>query len=830
MEGIDKKLDDALVSDLPGGFDVGIASNLNDSCERENDIASEHEKTNKDDHQHSNENGGATSTRKSTEESRMVPVLDTLSRSINGVYQFESLLYFQTVLEMQKRESKIVSSIAEEPIHWLALLYDDNCPHSSSLSTIVEDAATSIMNSGENETLYDPIFVGRVKIDSENLELLWTMFGIPATPALALISVPHPSSSSTFMVEYTGRSSTAQSLVSGVLHYFDTLSLTSQPLDSRNVHAHFAPNGNDSSAETKPESIAEPETHPLLSIQPRVFPSLRAVQTFFNTHRHRLFGDLLTSGRPVLSARASTIAERFYINWLWGDESSTASAMLLIQCRTHKQKSNDELNRLHRYHEEFDKMARALQGRRDRLFFIVQPDYTGVEDDQVIPCRELENGAVHVYEFPTKSFSTHNDALDSLLLKPIELLPSFVIYYKFGIAEEDSDPMKASPYHIPSFTPSRLVEFMIKVCTDTVLWYDKQTIAPIVFSTFRKVHAILIVDMHQDVLAAAAVAADYSTSHGKNVFWNVGTDTPAMLDDNQIAAANKRAVLHFQNICQAYKTDTARWILNDDSMVCLIVPSTETRILSTFGVVDLWYRADKVATKGSIENSNERDTAPPPVFPALLITDQRFGGTLRYYKNLNNPTDEIERILEEFMIDFWEEKLNYTVKSSKQGARTNEAGVRIITSDTVRSELYETPTSPMKEQPHALILFIAPTCGHCKRVIVLWNRLSRFLRHIGWDPFLKLFQIDVTENDVAATSLNVSVAWIPDVYYISPDRQNIIRYNVTDDLGDGVGAVRDTIEIMEWLIYDLGEAFLPKVQIERLLANLQSEEFLVEVE
>jgi hypothetical protein len=88
-----------------------------------------------------------------------------------------------------------------------------------------------------------------------------------------------------------------------------------------------------------------------------------------------------------------------------------------------------------------------------------------------------------------------------------------------------------------------------------------------------------------------------------------------------------------------------------------------------------------------------------------------------------------------------------------------------------------------------------------------WNRSCHVLQNSNWDTFLQLHRIDISENDISVTPLNNTVEWIPEVYYISPDRTKWIRYNISYELGDGIGGIRDPYEIIHWLINDVGSNF-----------------------
>ena len=266
-------------------------------------------------------------------------------------------------------------------------------------------------------------------------------------------------------------------------------------------------------------------------------------------------------------------------------------------------------------------------------------------------------------------------------------------------------------------------------------------------------------------------------------------------------------------------------------MVCLVVPSTEIRVLTALGV-NWWARLDRAARVDDElpEASSAGSRNPQEHLPALLITDQRYSGTRRYYYD---DGDERYHGYKQFITSFWQDELRYEIKTSPRKSYTNQAGVRILTAESFDTELLVSTVNEsacnlqqQQQQQHALILFLAPTCGHCKRFLVIWNNLAQLLQHIGWNAFLTLYQVDVTENDIA-TTLNVTADWLPDLYYLRSSNNNtianapnkMIRYSHTDAVGDGVGAVRDSTEILEWLVHL--DDFASGERASQLLSNLQ---------
>ena len=302
-----------------------------------------------------------------------------------------------------------------------------------------------------------------------------------------------------------------------------------------------------------------------------------------------------------------------------------------------------------------------------------------------------------------------------------------------------------------------LEQFVVKKSTPSVMWYERISVAPIAFPTYRKIHAVLFVDVDE-----------YSQS--------------------------QNAIQAFRQICQWSKLN------QDEDFVCLIVPQTERRILITFGV-DLWTPLDIQATQGG---------PIQPVLPTLLITDQRFGGTRRYNLDateiLTSPS-----AMRDFVDKFWKDELTPALQSSDQAPRTNDSGVHVLTGASFREVLDQ-------KEKHTLLFLFAPTCGHCKRFSILWNELARVFAHLGWDSLIDVAKIDVTANEIISNEFVLDVDAVPDVYYFPrDDKTNPIRYDVVDEFGDGAGRLSDPLDIVEWLLDVANEDDLNEEELLSLL-------------
>jgi thiol-disulfide isomerase/thioredoxin len=419
-----------------------------------------------------------------------------------------------------------------------------------------------------------------------------------------------------------------------------------------------------------------------VDVYPRPFANEKELLNFMHTHRAFLleFSVVEPGLPPTLSE-----TEQLYVRWLLQEEGEGDDFVLLVQCRL----GNNEPSELY---ETFDTMSQVLTSRRDRLFVTISSD-----------CQA--DGSVVSWKIP----------LDF----------SFQTWDKLPHCTSSGD------------TTDALVEFMTKVSTPSILWFDRQATAPIAFPLYRKVHAVLFVDLH----------------------------------NNPDKDKNRSALRQFRNACRIQRRDSC-----DDDMVCLVVPSTETRILTTFGV-DLWTALDE----GRVDDQP---------LPAVLITDQRLGGTVRYSLDTlelaSSPT-----AIHEFISDVW---------AGRRALHPTQGAVG-LTSDT------RLPT-------HALVFFTAPTCGHCKRFAVVWNALADLLQQIEWTHLLKLYKMDVTTDDVSGWN-NVP-RWVPDLYYWN--RQRWIRYNETDEMGNGVGKINSPMDILAWFLAE----FEDDQVLETLLQDLEN--------
>lgn len=310
--------------------------------------------------------------------------------------------------------------------------------------------------------------------------------------------------------------------------------------------------------------------------------------------------------------------------------------------------------------------------------------------------------------------------------------------------------MSTKPSHL------RVDQFAVLRTSPSLLWFDRVSTAPIAFPAYRKIHAALIIPLRRDENARRSVAA-------------------------------------FGRICAKTRLERS------EDMVCLVIPDTEIRVLTTLGV-DIWSSLDRKVSNGAV--------FPKPV-PTLFITDQR-EAVLRLYHLNASAIMSSEDAIDAFIEDYWERKISPEIKSSSQATETNRHGVEIISGSTFTESILR------RTHKHSLLYISSPTCGHCKRFSIVWNELARMISSIGWNSTVDVLEMDITRNEIVSDGINIDPALLPAVYYFPLDKKSqVVEYMDNDQSGDGVGRVSEAIEIVEWML-TVGRGFDEEMLLEEL--------------
>ena len=692
------------------------------------------------------------------------------------------------------------SPLTSPPSTMLALIiiYSPTCSYSLQVLDRVEQSYQLLLEhfSANNER-DSRLPIAYAKMDASKHQTLLHEYSIESFPTLIFATATTAStldgahetslaSAETLLLEYSGLQTTAQDIFRATLHYYNRLVLTSGGIEQQSTGT----------------MEGESDEGEVVHVIPKEFESLRHMQDFLTDHAFGRNGPKNITTSPDEQ----------------NNETQVTDGLLLLQHSVIPQAiptgipETDVLFLRWLLQEETPDWETILLSVRDELEKgTVSDDHPGsdlfaIPDDFVVLafCRnkenhsELENTFLHL----SRAISNRRDRLFATVANcdGSDRDKSTVIVYRvpltFRGGDWDEPSMMPPPIYFRPKDSNELIEFVVKVATPSTMLLDRQTTAPIAFPLYRKVHAVLFVDTHF-ITRSGAVSDKDMYMQTQHAFW------------------------HFRRACRWHRRRTTDF-LNDD-MVCLIVPSSETRVLNTFGI-DVWGPFDEAVMRYPDVESVETQ-----VLPTILLTDQRRGNsTLRYYLDRIKDYQDIGN----FFVNFWNGQLQPEIRTDSRGPRTNSAGVRILTADSLERELFscdrQSTTDPPQDR-HSMIVFVTPTCGHCKRFLVLWNQLSELLTHIGWSKsFLTLYRMDVSTNDLPLT--NVTVRWVPDLYYVPPfsctnsqevsaTEQKLIRYDVKDNLGDDVGSVNDHVEILEWFLF---VADLTDERVHELLQHLET--------
>jgi len=686
---------------------------------------------------------------------------------------------------------------------WIVLAYRDNCEYSEQLlRKLVNEAIPRIQfkhfDSDDDRKFHPPEmnFVPMSVDDKEvgvelKLQFL-NRIGIARLPSIFFLRDEEQKLENNVLLEnafataevYRGRSESISDLVDGLYHYLSRLQFRPwSPLKNQEDHSF----GDRSS--------------PLSTVR---VGSLRELQNIIrNADDFKILQSPPVPLDPDLSAH-----DEQWIRYLMDDNSGTANCIdtgnlekqegtfgeigdclqrgstiqnpyrVIIQCRNFM--GEEAPHSILQLYQEYDQAAKILGTRRDVIFSILEPHSDGGSSELAPFCSAPnDDGLVRVWSF----------------------------YSNESLAEVDFDEGGKNQFAEENLNNSTsMINQLSSLLLPEVLWFDRRMTAPIAFHPRYRRHAVLFVDFH----------------------------------DPTSATESRDAIRLFRQECRQHQTEQQRKTnrsigkttasANDDStFVCLVVPSTEIRVLNTFGI-DMWSDLDRQATeklRTTLCNSHnwKGDDVPDydfcdnlegekdsklsggsaseisSVLPAMLFTDRQIdGATRRHY--LDPPINSIS--LSGFINDFINGRIKPEVKSGHIGADyhnatgrtsefpTNKHFINLLTANSIPLFLES------NRDKHVLVELYAPTCGHCKRFNIIWNSLGTLIEFLGWSDKLLLARIDVSSNEIIVPGMATS--WLPDLFYFGVGvTENPIHYHKTPFADDAeLGSISDPLELLEW--------------------------------
>jgi hypothetical protein len=613
----------------------------------------------------------------------------------------------------------------------LALVHDDSCPHSLAMLDKVEAAAYQLKD-------VPNLKLGLLSLESTESSL--QAFAVDRIPTLLFLSWLSETNS-VVLIEYNGLSDTSQNIADTARHYHHRLVRATSGWELSKEMVHVRPPHYASWTELQDHLRTSRALDP--TVNPRVAVPLPPTLAPGDVRFARWLMEEEEKDEETEQSSSSPFS--------LPDESK-----VFVQCRLSSASSSPTASEAYRL---FDQASRALSNRRDCFFATVaeecgpphfphrgganSSDKEGDDDDS----NNSSDGTVAAFAIPYDWDYRYMD---------------FVTNLDPALLRHETSANGGPGRH--GDAASALIHDIAQFARPSVLWFDRQSTAPIVFGHQQKLHAVMVVDMHP------VITAPHSTR----------------LEDMK---AVRTAFVHFRRACRKHRHHVA----------CMVVPSTETRVLVTLGV-DIWTPMDEQATKhrsrghpsaDATSAEQDHEGLQPRPLPVVILTDRDRvpGKTLTHVLDrerllLSLSADPSSTLVEQLFDDFVSHRLEPKIKTDPRGPRTNAAGVRILTGASVHELLHS--------DRHALVLFVTSTCGHCKRATVMWDRLARFMTRVGWSSssFVQLYRMDVSENEVPD---GVTPRWLPDAYYYHR------LYNRSANGASGDGSSSSNFTRFDWI-------------------------------
>jgi hypothetical protein len=373
---------------------------------------------------------------------------------------------------------------------------------------------------------------------------------------------------------------------------------------------------------------------------------------------------------------------------------------------------------------------------------------------------------------------------------------------------------------------TNLVAATIIHVTPTVIWFDKERMSQLAFPWYRKIHAVLFVDMgfgHKISRPSSNNRSSWPSS------LNYSNESRTLLQSQRFA------IRMFYQSALRHRRDRP-----GDDVVFLIVPSSEVRIMTAFGI-DIWTPLDEalfgtshgddghgVGEEFDQRNINRDGYCSTPfnvesrrILPMMMITDSsgRSGmQSSRYYLCSDDivssrTTNDDGGVMGDFMDTFFNGTIGRPFVRSEappsnsgpnaQGTRNanNKPNVTVLTGNTFESLVMD------RNHEHTMLLIQSTSCGHCKRFSIFWNELSSLVQAMNWSSVISVMKIDVTKNDVPHSKIN---AWdVPSVYYFPANQKDepielptptLPNSNPQHSYDEGLSWVTSGYDLVRWML------------------------------
>ncbi len=532
------------------------------------------------------------------------------------------------------------------------------------------------------------------------------------------------------IIDFIGSSNTTKDIVDTVMHYWYRLVASNHLRKKLNNINDDDKDWGELDNHKRDEKVQKPKPNIL------TFANIESLVSFVRTHQEYLFQE----AQQELTSASSR--EESYIRYLleaYDDDGKVENDPFygFVQCVN--QQNYQDQNATSTLAHEFEELAQTYIYRRDVAFFVVTSkncDWIKYSSSD----QQFDGGdyAIRVIKFHFSSFIKQEDGTD----------------WTFGnFYPNDNDSTKQQ---------LSLTQFAIIETTPSILWYDRLSSASIAFPIYREIHLVLFIDMH-----------------------TVRSKDGTFLYSSVASQQSKDAISYLQKAAKHHHQ-----IRPNVDVVFLTVPSTETQILTSFGI-DIWSEMDEACRK-----DNLKDCFPNhiPSLPMAMITSKR-----RYYLHSDKLTkfESDGGTIEIFLSDYFEGKLHYHLKSEPTPVqRILPTGVQVLTGDTFDDLVMQ------ENKKHSLVLFYSPYCGHCKRFKVVWNELAKVLRQFHWEEMVDVNIFDVTKNEVYHETVHINET---PVVYLFPkgNKQLAVEMMMKEEYGNKVstiGEIDDVYHILDWMV------------------------------